>query len=95
MPDPVIPDDIRAAIHAGHVALVVIFCDRCSTEHAADYTGSTRDVRIAAARRHLAATAGWSIGALDLCPDCADEIVDQPEQACGVERSDADLDSDD
>lgn len=70
MTDSVIPDHVLAAIHAGHVAQVVIYCDRCGHEHRGDYTGATRDVRIAAARRHLAERHGWNTGNTDLCPSC-------------------------
>lgn len=70
MTDPVIPDHVRAAIHAGNVANVVIFCDVCNVEHRVDCIGETPNERIAAARHHLATTAGWSIGTFDLCPDC-------------------------
>lgn len=69
----VVPDHIRAAIHAGHVSQVVIFCDGCGVEEAGDYTGETSEVRFAAARRHLAETKGWDIGeAYDNCPACTD-----------------------
>lgn len=63
-----VPDHIRAAIHAGHIGQVVIFCDRCGVEARGDYTGETREIRFAAARRNLAET-GWHIGsAYDGCP---------------------------
>lgn len=65
-----VPDHIRAAIHAGHVAEVVVFCDQCGVKHRADYTGATREARFTAARRHLAETQGWSIADGDLCPAC-------------------------
>lgn len=69
---PVIPDDIRAAIHAGHVGQVTIFCDECGFEDTADYTGETREDRFEAARRHLAAVTGWTIDDdEDLCPACS------------------------
>lgn len=75
--DPIVPDHIRAAIHAGHVGQVVIFCDRCGIEEAADYTGETREIRFAAARKHLADTKAWAITeAQDLCPKCS--LPDQP-----------------
>lgn len=70
MSSPVIPEHIRAAIHAGHVALVVVFCDRCGVEDEGDYTGETKEVRLAAARRHLGGQ-GWLCNADgDLCPNC-------------------------
>ena len=70
MSSPVIPEHIRAAIHAGHVALVVVFCDRCGVEDEGDYTGETKEVRLAAARRHLGEQ-GWLCNADgDLCPAC-------------------------
>jgi hypothetical protein len=73
--EPIVPDHIRAAIHAGHVGQVVIFCDECGTEECADYTGETREVRFAVARRHLAESKGWAIAdAYDLCPRCAVEL---------------------
>ena len=68
-----IPDDVRAAIHAGHVAQVVIFCDGCGVEESGDYTGETREDRFEAARRWLAGR-GWAITpGLDLCGDCGGE----------------------
>jgi hypothetical protein len=68
---PIVPDHIRAAIHAGHVGQVVIFCDRCGVQEVSDYTGETREVRFAAARRNLAENKGWRItDDLDLCPTC-------------------------
>jgi hypothetical protein len=82
----VIPEGVRAAIHAGHVGQVVIFCDDCGVEEEGDYIGETREERFEAARRHLATTKGWEIthpGGLhtphpdiepyDLCGDCASE----------------------
>lgn len=72
MTDPVPPEGVRAAISAGHVREVVIFCDVCGVQDRADYTGATSEVRIVAARRHLSENAGWSITAdADLCPACA------------------------
>lgn len=72
MTGPAVPNHVQGAIDAGHVREVVIFCDQCRVQDRADYIGSTTEIRIAAARRHLAATAGWSITAdADLCPDCA------------------------
>lgn len=66
-----VPDHIRAAIHAGHVGQVTIYCDECGIEDTADYTGETREIRFAVARQHLAQTKGWDIGdAYDLCPRC-------------------------
>jgi hypothetical protein len=66
-----IPDHILAAIHAGHVGEVVIFCDNCGFEERGDYTGETRDVRFKAARHNLAETKGWSVtDSYDLCPPC-------------------------
>lgn len=68
-------EDIRAAIRAGHVAEVVVFCDNCRTEHRAAYTGEQRADRIATARRWLAGSAGWSITAEgDYCPDCTKAV---------------------
>lgn len=70
--EPVTDPAVRTAIHAGHVGQVVIFCDECGVESAGDYTGQTREVRFAAARRHLAQSAGWSCtDDDDLCPQCA------------------------
>jgi uncharacterized protein YcbX len=72
MTDSVVPDHVLAAIRAGDVALVVVFCDRCGVEHRADYTGATSQGRITAARQHLADEAGWLIRpGRDLCVDCA------------------------
>lgn len=65
-----IPDHVRAAIHAGHVAEVVIFCDICGHTYHGDHIGATRDARFAAARATLAAR-GWTITPHeDRCPDC-------------------------
>jgi hypothetical protein len=66
----VVPDHIRAAIHAGHVGQVVIFCDGCGVEEVGDYTGATREIRFEAARRHLTETKSWHSDNEDLCPDC-------------------------
>lgn len=69
---PIAPDDIRDAIHAGHVGLVTIFCDNCGFEDSVDCTGATREVRFEVARRHLAETKGWTIDEVeDLCPTCS------------------------
>ncbi len=65
-------DEVRAALDAGNVARVVIFCDKCGEEHRADYIGGSREGRFAAARSYLA-TQGWRITDEDLCPDCAKE----------------------
>lgn len=66
-----VPDDIRAAIHAGHIGQVSIYCDECGTIEEMDCTGATREDRFAAARRHLAEVKGWHItDEVDLCPDC-------------------------
>lgn len=66
----IVPDDIRAAIYAGHVGQVVIFCDFCETEEIGDYTGETREVRFAAARKHIAENKGWNIAdGYDGCPE--------------------------
>lgn len=71
----VVPEHIRAAIHAGHVGQVVIFCDGCGVEEEGDYTGETREDRFAAARRHLAEAKGWGIvPGGDWCPACACEM---------------------
>lgn len=68
-----IPEDVRAAIHAGHVAQVVIFCDDCGIEHRGDYIGASREERFAAARVYLA-TQEWRISETeDLCPDHTEE----------------------
>jgi hypothetical protein len=65
-------NQIRAAVHAGHIGQVTIFCDECGREETGDYTGETREARFEAARDHLAATAGWEITDVhDLCPSCA------------------------
>ncbi|HEU5108055.1 MAG TPA: hypothetical protein VFT95_05810 [Micromonosporaceae bacterium] len=69
----VVPDRIRAAIHAGHVGQVTIFCDGCGVEESGDYTGENREVRFAAARRWLAENKGWQIAGMDLCPGCKTE----------------------
>jgi hypothetical protein len=68
---PIVPEHIRAAIHAGHVTLVVLFCDRCGLERRGDYIGVTTEDRLAAARAHAAEVAGWQIGQEDVCPVCA------------------------
>lgn len=72
MTGPAVPDHIAAAIAAGHVREVVIFCDVCGVQDRADYTGATSEVRIVAARQKLSENAGWSVTAnADLCPACA------------------------
>lgn len=83
-----IPDHIRAAIHAGHVGEVVIFCDnQCGREFSADFTGETQEVRFAAARKHLADTQGWKItDGQDLCPVCS-----MPQQPDGISEQSRDL----
>lgn len=78
MTEPIVPDHIRAAIHAGHVALVVVYCDRCGLQFSGDFTGSTKQVRLDAARGYLAEKLGWSITpGVDLCPVCSGP--DQPQ----------------
>lgn len=72
----VVPDHIRAAIHAGHVGQVTIYCDACGVEETGDYTGETREVRFEAARWYLAETKGWRIEpSYDGCPACTREEV--------------------
>lgn len=72
----VVPDHIRAAILAGHVGWVGIFCDQCGFTHEADYTGETREIRFAAARANLAQNHGWSVTPeADLCHECAVGVV--------------------
>lgn len=72
-------EEVRAAIRAGHVAQVVIFCDRCGdVEHRADYTGGTRKVRFAAARRHLVESEGWHCDdQVDVCPECLKAVAEE------------------
>lgn len=63
--------DIRAAIQAGHVGQVTVFCDDCGTERTADFTGATQEIRFRAARTHLVTAEGWLCGGgLDICPAC-------------------------
>ena len=82
MTDPTIPEHIRSALAAGHVALVAVSCDRCGTEHRADYVGATQTERFEAARQYLADTKGWSIGDRDLCPNCtATDAIDEQVRA--------------
>lgn len=70
-PEPVIPDHIREAIHAGHVAQVVVNCDECLDEWEGDVIGETSEERLAAARAYLADERGWRItDESDLCPKC-------------------------
>lgn len=71
----VVSDDIRAAIHAGHIGQVTIFCDICGVEETGDYTGETKTIRFAAARRYLAREKGWSTEGDDLCPTCTAAAV--------------------
>lgn len=66
----VVLDEVRAAIHAGHIGQVCIFCDACGVEYEGDYIGATREERFAAARAYLA-TQGWDITLdHDHCPKC-------------------------
>lgn len=67
-------DRIKAAVRAGHVSRVCVFCDRCRTEYHGDFTGETREIRFAAAREYLVRTLGWTIGGQDLCPGCTKEL---------------------
>jgi hypothetical protein len=69
-----VPPHIRAAIAAGHVGQVTIFCDNCGYEETADYTGETKEIRFEAAREYLAEHKGWTVTAdADLCPGvCAE-----------------------
>jgi hypothetical protein len=60
---------VRAAVHAGRVGRVTIFCDECGREETGDYMGATERSRFEAARRHLAEAEGGGITDLyDLCP---------------------------
>jgi len=86
--EPVIPDHIRAAIHAGHVGRIVIFCDRCNLQDEADYTGETKEVRLAAARKHLTEK-GWRCDVNgDLCPACATAPAEREQEAPAPQISD-------
>lgn len=72
----VVPDAVRAAIHAGHVTEVVVFCDECGAEFRGDFIGETRADRLAAARAYMADQHGWSITPeADLCAACAPETT--------------------
>ncbi len=65
-----VPDRIRAAIHAGHIGQVCIFCDECGFTYEGAFTGETREDRFAAARHYLERHRGWLCGQQDLCPVC-------------------------
>ncbi len=67
---PLVSDELRAAIHAGHVTQVVIFCDRCGVEHRGDFVGATKEERFEAARRFLENRKGWLCRDDDVCPVC-------------------------
>ncbi len=67
---PLVPDELRAAIHAGHVTEVVIFCDRCGVKYRGDFVGATRDERFAVARQFLENRKGWLCREEDQCPVC-------------------------
>jgi hypothetical protein len=70
--DSPVPDDIRAAIHAGHVGQTSIYCDECGTTETMDCVGEYRQERFDAARQHLIVTKGWQCNEdADLCPTCA------------------------
>jgi hypothetical protein len=63
-------DLIRAAVHAGHIDQVVIFCDTCLIRFESDFIGATAEDRFAAARAYLATEHGWSgADSYDGCPD--------------------------
>jgi hypothetical protein len=67
----VVPDHVQAAIHAGHVVQVTVYCDECLDEWEGDVIGETRDERLATARAYLAADCRWQItDDADLCPKC-------------------------
>lgn len=67
-----IPEHARAAIAAGNVVQVVIFCDYCAFQWEGDVIGETRTERFDAARAYLASDLGWRISDdADLCPTCA------------------------
>jgi hypothetical protein len=69
--DSPVPDDVRDAIHAGHVGQVSIYCDECGSTETMDCTGVTREGRFGAAREHLVAVKGWHCDSeADLCPNC-------------------------
>jgi hypothetical protein len=79
-PRPV-PDSVRAAIHAGHITQVVVFCDTCGVEHRGDYIGADRPTRLAAARAHLATQRWTFMPGYDGCPqhpDPEDNSWDDP-----------------
>lgn len=66
-----VPDDIAAAIRAGHVGQVSLFCDECGMTETMDCTGVTREDRFNAAREYLGAVKGWHCDSgADLCPNC-------------------------
>ncbi len=74
---PLVSDELRAAIHAGHVTQVVIFCDRCGVKHRGDFVGETSEERFAAARRFLENRKGWLCEEDDQCPVCRTETGQQ------------------
>lgn len=81
MTEPIVPPEVRAAIHAGHVTLGTIFCDFCGREHSGDFIGETPEDRHRGHRAWLVANKGWRTNEReDACWACNNGI-----RSCGGE----------
>ena len=68
-------EQIHAALDAGTLSQVVIYCDVCGFEMASDFIGDTSQERFAAARAYLRANRGWAGDAgQDTCTFCAANV---------------------
>lgn len=65
------PEQVRAALNAGHVRYMVVFCDSCGTELAADLIVRDKAEGLRAIRAYAVREHGWtSTPRADLCPAC-------------------------
>lgn len=65
------PEQVRAALNAGHVRYMVVFCDSCFTELAADLIVRDQAEGLRAIRAYAVREHGWtSTPQQDLCPAC-------------------------
>jgi len=74
---PLTPDTVNAIVRdmndPRHPSRITVFCDHCGTENTGEYMVSaemTSQERLAVARQHLVANAGWEHTADgdDFCP---------------------------
>lgn len=68
-------DQVSAALEAGTLAQVVVFCDYCGIEMETEMIGDSTAERIEGAQKWLRANRGWTeVDGHDRCPFCAANI---------------------